>query len=131
MANVVALLGLLLFWASLLWLPLAIVRAVHDRGGAQKWSIAAILTFGMAFMGFTRAMTPMGSAADAFAWSMSWAMPVGLAIFARSAPDASLRRADIWVGAGAALSFLPALPLMPGVLRGAAELIWGPLPPLP
>lgn len=131
MANVVALLGLFLFWASFLWLPLAAIRAVKDRGGAQTWSIAAILTFGMAFMGFTRAMTPAGTAAEAFAWSISWAMPVGLAIFARSAPDASLRRADLWVGIGAVLTFVFVLPLMPGVLRGAAGLIWGPLPPLP
>ena len=123
MANVVALLGLLLFWASLMWLPFAILRAVRNRGGAQTWSIAAVLTFGMAFMGYTRAMM-IGDAAEAFAWSISWAMPVGLAIYARSAPDAVWRRADIWVGATVAVTFILVLPFLPGLLRGAAELIW-------
>ena len=125
MANTVALLGLVLFWASLLWLPLAILRAVQNRGGAQTWSIAAILTFGMAFMGYTRAVA-MGSAAEAFAWSVSWAMPVGLALFARSAPDAVARRADIWVGATVAITFILVLPFMPVFFHAAAELIWGP-----
>lgn len=124
MENVIALLGLVLFWASLLWLPLAILRATWNRGGAQTWSIASLLTFGMAFMGYTRAMA-MGSAADAFAWSVSWAMPVGLALFARSAPDAVYRRADLWVGVAVVLSFVVVLPFLPGLLRGAAAMIWG------
>lgn len=125
MANAIALFGLALFWASLLWLPLAILRAARNRGGAQAWSIAAILTFGMAFMGYTRAVA-MGSAAEAFAWSVSWAMPVGLALFARSAPDAAFRRADIWVGAAVAVTFILVLPIMPPFFHGAADLIWGP-----
>ena len=124
MADAVALLGLALFWASLVWLPLAILRAVRSRGGAQTWSIAAILTFGMAFMGYTRAMV-MGTPAEGFAWSVSWAMPVGLALFARSFPEAAFRRADVWVGAAAAASFILVLPLMPRALRAAAALIWG------
>lgn len=123
MANAVALLGLVLFWASLLWLPLAVFRAVMNRGGAQTWSIAAILTFGMAFMGYTRAVA-MGSAAEAFAWSISWAMPVGLAVFARSAPDAVYRRADIWVGAAVVATFILAAPLLPAFFHAAADLIW-------
>lgn len=123
MADAVALLGLALFWASLFWMPLAAARAVMNRGGAQTWSIAALLTFGMAFMGFTRAVA-MGSTAEAFSWSVSWAMPVGLAIFARAAPGAVWRNADRWVGAAAALSFILVLPALPWFFVTAAGLIW-------
>ena len=124
MADVVALLGLFLFWASCLWLPLAALRAVLNRGHAQSWSIAAILTFGMAFMGYTRAMST-GNMAEAFAWSISWAMPVGLALYARSASDAEFRRADFWVGVAVVLTFILVLPVLPPFLRGAAGMIWG------
>lgn len=125
MADAVALFGLALFWASLLWLPLALLRAVRNRGRARTWSIAALPAFGAVFMGYTRAVE-MGTAAEAFAWSVSWAMPVGLALFARSAPDAAFRRADKWVGAAAAVTFILVLPVMPLFFHGAADLIWRP-----
>jgi hypothetical protein len=124
MANVVAFLGLFLFWASCLWLPLTLLRAVLNRGHAQSWSIAAILTFGMAFMGYTRAMST-GNVAEAFAWSISWAMPVGLALYARRAADAEFRRADVWVGVMVVLTFILVLPILPPFLHWAARLIWG------
>jgi hypothetical protein len=124
MADIVALLGVFLFWASCLWLPLALLRAVLNRGHAQSWSIAAILTFGMAFMGYTRAMST-GNVAEAFAWSVSWAMPVGLALYARMAADAEFRRADLWVGVAALLTFILVLPVLPSLLHGATRLIWG------
>lgn len=123
MRDAIVVFGLLLFWASLLWLPLCILRAVSNRARAQVWSISAILAFGMVFMGYTRAMM-QGTAAEAFAWSISWAMPVGLALYARAAPDAVNRHQDIWVGAAVAISFMPILPFMPGVLRGVAAAIW-------
>ncbi len=125
MADTIALLGLFLFWASACFMPVALIRAIVNRGGAQTWSIAALLTFGMAFMGYTRAVA-MGSAAEAFAWSISWAMPVGLAVFARSAPDALERGLDKWVGIGAVVSFILVLPIMPVFFHWAANLIWGP-----
>jgi hypothetical protein len=124
MADLVALLGLALFHAGVLWLPVVVLRAVRNRGHAQTWSIAALLTFGLCFMGYTRAIAG-GDAAEAFAWSVSWAMPLGLAVHARGAPDAVLRRIDVWIGAAAAASFLLVVPLMPPMLRGAARLIWG------
>lgn len=124
MADIVALSGLFLFYASCLWLPLVLLRAVRNRGHAQTWSVATILTFGMAFMGYTRAIGS-GNLAEAFAWSVAWAMPVALALYARSAPDAELRRADLWVGVAAILTFIVVVPLMPPLLRGAAALIWG------
>ena len=124
MADVVALMGLFLFYAGFLWLPLVLLRAVRNRGHAQTWSIAAILTFGMAFMGYTRAIAS-GNVAEAFAWSISWAMPVVLALYARSAPDAELRRADLWIGVAAILTFIIVVPAMPPLLQGAAALIWG------
>jgi hypothetical protein len=124
MADIVALLGLLLFYASCLWLPLAGLRAVLNRGHAQSWSIAAILTFGLAFMGYTRAMST-GNVAEAFAWSISWAMPVGLALYARGAADAKFRHLDLWLGVVAVASFIVALPVLPPVLRAAATAIWG------
>jgi hypothetical protein len=123
MADLVALLGLVLFYASCLWLPVVILRAILNRGHAQTWSIAALLTFGLSFMGYTRAMAN-GNAAEAFAWSISWAMPLGLALYARMAPDAEFRRVDLWLGVMAALSFLPVAPLLPAFLHGAAALIW-------
>jgi hypothetical protein len=124
MAEVVALLGLFLFYASCLWLPLVILRAVVNRGHAQTWSIAAILTFGLCVMGYTRAMST-GNVAEAFAWSVAWAMPVGLALFAGRAPDAAVRRLDLWLGVAAVLTFLMIVPVLPGTLRGLATLIWG------
>jgi hypothetical protein len=124
MADLVALLGLVLFYASCLWLPVVILRALLNRGHAQTWSIAALLTFGLSFMGYTRAIAG-GTAAEAFAWSVSWAMPLGLALYARMAPDAEFRRLDLWLGAMAAVSFLPMAPLLPALLHGAARAIWG------
>jgi hypothetical protein len=67
--------------------------AVH----AQVWSIAAILTFGMCFMGYTRAIST-GNVAEAFAWSISWAMPLGAGALRPRAPDAEFRRLDLWLG---------------------------------
>jgi len=125
MADIVALSGLFLFWASACFMPVALIRALVNRGGAQTWSIAALLTFAMAFMGYTRAVA-MGSAAEAFAWSVAWAMPVGLAIYARSAPDAAGREVDKWVGIAAAISFILVLPVMPVFFHWAADLIWTP-----
>ena len=124
MADLVALLGLVLFYAACIWLPIVILRAVLNRGHAQSWSIAALLTFGLCFMGYTRAIAT-GNVAEAFAWSISWAMPVGLALYARMAPDAEFRRLDLWLGVMAGLSFLLVAPLLPPFLRGAAALIWG------
>lgn len=124
MANAVALGGLFLFYASCLWLPLVVVRAVLNRGHAQSWSIASILTFGMAFMGYTRAMST-GNVAEAFAWSVSWAMPLGLALYARRAPDAEFRSVDIWIGALVVLTFILFLPALPPLLHAAAAWIWG------
>ena len=124
MADLVALLGLVLFYAACFWLPVMALRAVLNRGHAQSWSIAALLTFGLCFMGYTRAMA-MGTAAEAFAWSVSWAMPVGLALYARMAPEAEFRRLDLWLGVMAALTFLPVAPILPALLRGAARAIWG------
>ena len=123
MADLIALLGLVLFYASLLWLPLAGLRAVVNRGHAQTWSIASVLTFGMAFMGYTRAIST-GDPAEAFAWSVSWAMPLGLALYARTAPDTAARRADLWVGVAAVLTFILVLPLLPPTLRGLSAMIW-------
>ena len=124
MADIVALMGLFLFYASCLWLPLIVLRAVLNRGHAQTWSVAAILTFGMAFMGYTRAIST-GNVAEAFAWSISWAMPVALALYARRAADAEMRRADLWIGVAAILTFIFVVPLMPPLLHSAAALIWG------
>lgn len=123
MQNFVALFGLIMFWLSLCWLPLVILRVIKNRGGAQTWSIAALCTFGMAFMGFTRAMI-IGTPMEAFAWSVTWAMPFGLAVFARSAPDAVYRNYDKWVGAGAALLFIVVLPFLPSFLRTVAAALW-------
>src|SRR6056297_4065877 len=106
-------------------MPVALIRAIVNRGGAQTWSIAALLTFGMAFMGYTRAVA-MGSAAEAFAWSISWAMPVGLAVFARSAPDALERGLDKWVGIGAVVSFILVLPKRRASFTGAGNTTGGP-----
>lgn len=124
MADIVALLGLVLFYAGCLWLPLVFLRAIMNRGHAQTWSIAALLTFGMCFMGYTRAIST-GDVAEAFAWSIAWAMPVGLALYARRAPDAEFRRLDIWLGVLAALSFIMIAPILPPFLRGASAMIWG------
>jgi hypothetical protein len=124
MAEVVALLGLFLFYTSCLWLPLVLLRAVVNRGHAQTWSIAAILTFGLCVMGYTRAIST-GNVAEAFAWSVAWAMPLGLALYARRAEDAEMRRLDLWLGVGALLTFLAVVPLLPATLRGAAALICG------
>jgi hypothetical protein len=124
MLEVVALFGLLMFYAALMWLPLVALRAVINRGPAQVWSIASILTFGLAFMGYTRAIST-GNMVEGVAWSISWAMPVVLALYARSAPDAEFRRLDLWVGVAVVLTFILIVPLMPPLLRGAAQLIWG------
>ena len=123
MANFVALLGLFLFWTSALFMPLSLSRAVLNRGPVQVWAISSIFAFAMVFMGYTRAMM-QGTPAEAFAWSVSWAMPVGLAVFARSHPAAVFRRFDFVVAFGAAFSFLAVAPFLPGALRRVAGLLW-------
>ncbi|NNF73269.1 MAG: hypothetical protein HKO95_04215 [Rhodobacteraceae bacterium] len=123
MPNVIALLGLFLFWLSVLWMPLSITRGIYNRGPVQVWAIASIFAFGMVFMGYTRAMM-QGTAAEAFAWSVSWAMPLGLALFARSNPDAVYRGFDKYVGIIGLLLFIPVVGALPGVLRQAAEALW-------
>ncbi|MEM9973773.1 MAG: hypothetical protein AAF771_06295 [Pseudomonadota bacterium] len=123
MTEVVAILGLFLFWASALWLPITVLRASMHRGPIQVWSIASIFAFGMVFMGFTRAMA-QGSPAEAFAWSISWAMPVGLALFARSPGETVYRKFDFYLGAVAAFGFLPVAPFLPVLLRQASDAIW-------
>jgi hypothetical protein len=75
-------------------------------------------------MGYTRAIST-GNVAEAFAWSVSWAMPVALALYARRAPDAEFRRLDLWLGIVAVATFIMVVPVMPGALHGAAALIWG------
>lgn len=125
MADAVALGGLFLFWTSVCFMPAALIRAIVNRGHAQTWSIAALMTFGVAFMGYTRAVE-MGTPAEAFAWSVAWAVPVGLSLFARQAPDAEGRGNDVWIGAGAAASFILVLPVMPVFFHRAADFLWAP-----
>ena len=123
MPDAVALLGLFLFWASLVWLPLTGYRAVLSRGKPQIWAIAGIFAFGMVLMGYTRAMQT-GAVNEAFAWSVAWIMPLGLAIYARATPDAPLRPWDKWVFGGVLLSFAMIAPLLPRVLRVVSDAIW-------
>jgi hypothetical protein len=99
------------------------MRAIQHRGPVQTWSISSLLAFGLVLMGYTRTMA-RGSAAEAFAWSVAWAMPVGIAIYARTHPDAIYRSYDKYLGAFALLSFLIVAPVLPGVLRGLATTIW-------
>ena len=123
MENIVAILGVFLFWASLLWLPLNLYRVLHTTGRQRTWTVAALLSFGMVLMGFTRAMAG-GTVMEAFAWSISWLMPVGLTWFARSPAETPLRSYDKWVAGAALISFLPAMPILPGLLRAISAAIW-------
>ena len=123
MPDAVALMGVFLLWASVLWLPLMIYRGVTSRGKAQIWQISAILSFGLVFMGYTRAMST-GTVMEAFAWSIAWIMPIGITFFVRFAEDVPLKTWDKWLAAAAALTFLTAAGYLPGLLRGMADLVW-------
>lgn len=123
MENIVAILGVFLFWASLLWLPLNLYRVVQLRGQPQIWTIAAILSFFMVVMGYTRAIDG-GSVMEAFAWSVSWLMPLGLTFFARSAPDVPHKNWDKFVGAAALVSFPLLLPQFPPLLQRLSAVLW-------
>lgn len=123
MENIVALLGVFLFWLALFFLPLTLYRAFHTSGKQQIWTIAALMSFGLVFLGFTRAVAG-GSVMEAFAWSVSWLMPVGLMIFARSPADTPLRKWDVILGVVAALSFFPAVPFIPLIMQSAAAALW-------
>ncbi|MDJ0859314.1 MAG: hypothetical protein QNJ03_09560 [Dinoroseobacter sp.] len=123
MENTVALLGVLLFWASLIWLPLNIARAFKTEGKPQIWLISAILTFFLALFGYTRAIDS-GTALEAFVWSVSWLMPMGLSLYARSSPAVPWRKWDKYLGAAALVSFLLVVPMMPRILHGLTALLW-------
>jgi hypothetical protein len=123
MENIVALLGVLLFWASLLWLPLNVARAIRTRGQPQIWLISAILSFFMALFGYTRAIDS-GTVMEAFAWSVTWLMPLGLSFFARSNPTVPWRNWDKYLGAFALGSFLLVMPVMPRLLHGLTAVLW-------
>lgn len=124
MENIVAILGVFLFWASLLWLPLNAYRVTQVRGQPQIWTLAAILSFFMVIMGYTRAIDG-GTVMEAFAWSISWLMPLGLTFFARSAPGVPLKTWDKFVGAAALVSFPLLLPQFPGLLQWLSSMLWG------
>ena len=128
MPNAVAILGLFLFWASLFWLPLTIYRAIRVPVRPKSWAIAAIFAFLMVFMGYTRtiarAQTAGFSAQEAFAWSIAWLMPIGLALYLRALPDMPARRLDKYLGIAALLSFPLALPTLPQIMTPIATALW-------
>ncbi|WP_425090596.1 hypothetical protein [Tropicimonas sp. S265A] len=124
MENIVALLGVLLFWASLIWLPLNIARALRTRGQPQVWTISAILSFFMALMGYTRAIDG-GTVMEAFAWSVTWLMPLGLTFFARSHQSVPWRSWDKYLGAVALGTFVLVMPFLPRALNRLSALLWG------
>ncbi|MEQ3626321.1 MAG: hypothetical protein ABNH26_13965 [Celeribacter sp.] len=128
MPNAVAILGLFLFWASLFWLPLTVYRAVQVPGRPKSWAIAAIFAFLMVFMGYTRTIARAQmtgfSAQEAFAWSIAWLMPIGIALYLRVLPGMPALRLDKYLGIGALVSFPLALPRLPDLLTPMATLIW-------
>lgn len=123
MENFVALLGVLLFWASLIWLPLNVARAFKTDGKPQIWLISAILTFFLALFGYTRAING-GTAMEAFVWSVAWLMPMGLSLYARSSPMVPWRGWDKYLGAVALATFALVFPFLPRVLHGLTALLW-------
>lgn len=124
MQNYVALLGIFLLWASVIWLPITIYRAKELQGQAKAWALSSIFAFFMVFFGYTRAIAG-GSVMEAFAWSISWLMPIGIALFLRkSARDVPLPGWDKWLGALVLVTFLPMVGVMPGLLRQLSAVIW-------
>lgn len=123
MPDSVALLGLVLFWASLFWLPLNIYRAVKIQTGARMWAIAGCLSFGMVLMGYTRAMAS-GNLNEALAWSVAWIMPLGLSIYVRNLPGCVAKTADKYVVAAAIVSFLPLGRKIPEILQVISQTLW-------
>ncbi len=121
--DIIAIAGLLVFWASLLWLPLTLVRAIRNDGTARRWSLLSFLAFGVVLVGFTRAMTQAGTG-EALFWSASWAAPLALALAARADPMAVFRRDDKWVGIVVVVTFLFALPFLPAFLHMISDAIW-------
>ena len=123
MENVIAILGVLLFWASLVWLPLNIARALKTEGPTRVWLLSAIFAFGAALFGYTYAIDS-GSMQDAFAWSMSWLTPLGLSLYARTNTDVPWRGWDKYMGAVALASFVVVLPFLPRALQAVAAVLW-------
>lgn len=124
MQNYVALLGIFLLWASVIWMPITIYRAKELQGQSKAWALSSIFAFFMVFFGYTRAIAG-GSVMEAFAWSVSWLMPIGIALFLRkSAPNVPLPGWDKWLGAIVLVTFLPMIGLLPGILRQISAAIW-------
>jgi len=123
MENIVAILGVLLFWATLFWLPLNLYRVFHTEGRQRIWLISALFASIFVFMGYTRAIAG-GTVMEAFAWSVSWLMPVGLTWFARGPADTPYRGADKWIAGAVLLSFPLAMGVLPRLLRSAADTLW-------
>lgn len=123
MPDSVALLGLILFWVALWWLPLNIYRAVKISGGARIWAIAACLSFGMVFMGYTKAMAS-GNLNEALAWSVAWIMPLGLSIYVRKLPGSLALTWDKYLVAAAVVSFLPLGRKIPEILQKISGMLW-------
>ncbi len=123
MPDAVALMGVFLFWASTVWLPMMIYRALNSTGKPQIWQISAILSYGLMLMGYTRAIV-QGSVMEAFAWSVAWVVPIGITLFVRGAGDVPLKGWDKWLGAAVIVSFLPAVGVLPGLLQTLARALW-------
>lgn len=124
MQNYVALLGIFLLWASVIWLPITVYRAKALQGQAKAWALSSIFAFFMVFFGYTRAIAG-GSVMEAFAWSVSWLMPIGIALFLRkSAQNVPLPGWDKWLGALTLVTFLPIVGILPGILRRLSAVIW-------
>ncbi len=123
MENYVALLGMLLLWASVIWLPVTVYRAKALDGQAKAWALSSIFGFFMVLFGFTRAMAE--GSATILVWSIAWAMPIGLALYLRaSAPNVPVPGWDKWMGAVVLITFLPMIGILPGILRQISAAIW-------
>ncbi len=123
MENLVALTGVFLFWATLIWMPLTVARIFRTGGKPQIWTIAAVCAAVLVFLGYTRAMGSRDPA-EAFDWSVAWLMPMGLILFARSGAGVPWKRLDIWLFFLTLFTFIPAAGLMRTLLPRVAALIW-------
>lgn len=123
MLDIVAFLAVFLFWTSLFLVPLAGWRAFGLEGRMRLFALASVFTFFMVLFGFTRAMSG-GTAMEPFAWSLGWLMPLGLAVYVRVNAPVARPGLDVWLGAAAVASFLPAAGFLPGALRWLANALW-------
>lgn len=123
--ETVAVIGLLLAWIGVLWLPLMVARLLRNSGATRLWAGAGLLAYAAVVLGYTATIAADATETQETAWSAAWIAPLVLSLLARRDPGAVWRKADLWLAVIACVSFVAVFPFLPVIFLAASIAIWG------